>query len=192
MLLKANENISRRYYGFAYFRFEDQEAAPKINNLIGEYRTLRGPHLRELKSSCNDIARIYDSKIKSKFGALFTIHHQTLGRIFGKPTTLKDAQQLFETLGDADRVMVDYIERTYLNELDKFVNDIDDAMDNKDLLSAERRRLGFKAESRERVKQLEDLNDDLSDLVNKFADLAGTPVTLPSENECLKDLPQQT
>jgi hypothetical protein len=190
MILKANENISRWFNQFAYFNFgtasEINNTKTKLNDLIADYKTKKNNNLLEMKFNCGDFYRIYEEKIKSKFGTLFARKHEIWGRIFGKKTTIENAERLFQDLGDADRGMISYIEDNYLTNLDNFIKEIENAMRENNLSKAERRRLEFKEETEEIRNQVEELNKSLGKLVMKFADMAQTPVTLVSDNDCLK------
>jgi hypothetical protein len=82
--------------------------------------------------------------------------------------------------------MINYIADEYISRLDSFVKDVENAIDESDPLKAERRRLDFKKETSDMRTHLENLNDELGDLVIKFANFAGTPVTLISDEDCMK------
>jgi hypothetical protein len=85
--------------------------------------------------------------------------------------------------------MVEYVENEYLLKLDKYLDKIEDAVDKDKLPKAEKLRLKFKLETKDIRERVEKLNSDLGELVIRFADLAKTPVTLVSDNDCLKEKP---
>lgn len=167
-ILDANENTLRWFNEFRYFNFKDSDSAIKFTNKVMEYKTLKGGgKFQQLKYSCADIGSIYHRDISNKLLSFFSDHSKQ-----------EDAQGIFERLSQADGEMVAFVVNEVFGKLDKFVDSAESAVDNSNLDEAERRRMEFKRETSDIVRLLEEANDELTELVIKFASLARIPITI--------------
>ena len=64
------------------------------------------------------------------------------------------------------------------SQLDYFIEQVENDVDYHNFDEAEKRRLEFKKGTKEIAQQLEIFNDDLTELVIKFANIAKVPITL--------------
>jgi hypothetical protein len=90
----------------------------------------------------------------------------------------EEIRRVFTDLGNADLDMVAFIYDTVVGGIDNFVRDVEEDVDRADLNGAETRRLQFKVDSAALSERLERFASGLSDLVLRYAGLAGRPVTL--------------
>jgi hypothetical protein len=167
-ILKANENVSRWFFRFLYFDFQTTNARSEFLKAVQEYKTMKsGPEFHQLKFSCHEIQGIYHQNISSKIGLWFTNQQQ-----------IDTAQGIFEKLTSVDGSMVLFISEDVIGRLDMFINEVELAVDNGDLNTAEKQRLEFKRRSQEIVQLLEWFSGKLSGLVIDFATIAQIPITI--------------
>jgi hypothetical protein len=162
-LLEANENMARWRIDFLYFDFLAPNAREQFLNLVKAYRSTKaGPGFHDMKYRCGDIRDIYDRDIASKIADMFPADQ----------ATADEARSAFVSLGTADGSMVEFIYDMVIGDIDKFVHDAEQYVDQSDFNSAEIRRLEFKVASAELSERLERFGNQLSDLVLQYARLA--------------------
>lgn len=168
-LLVANENMAKWLNRFLYFDFRDPAARTQFLDLVEDYRnTKSGVGFHDMKFSCGDVFFIYQRNIEGKLAEIFP----------GDEHACDEAKQAFQRLGDADGRMVGFIYDAVIGGIDDRVRDAEDRVDRSDLNAAEEKRLKFKVSSATLTARLERFGGELSDLVLKYARLAGRPVTL--------------
>jgi hypothetical protein len=167
-LLKANENLSRWFYRFRYFDFNNPNGRSEFLTAIKEYKNMKnGPEFQQLKFSCSDIGGIYYMNIESKIGKWFSDSHK-----------MEEAKGVFARLTDADADMIAFVFDEVIGRLDAFLGKVENEVDLGNLDRAEELRLEFKSETKEIAQQLERFSDELSDLTINFAKIARVPITI--------------
>lgn len=166
-ILTPNDNIVECFNQFLYFNFSSQNAQSDFNQRILDYKNSKSNNLRQFKFSCSDISTIYFRNIEKK-----------IGNFFSNKSKLEDAKAIFEKLTNADVAMLDMLDNNVLAKLDKYIDDVEPSVSNGDLDSAEKKRLEFKQECKDILKELENFSNELSDLTITFAKLAHVPLTV--------------
>lgn len=169
ILLTSNENMARWLNRFTQFNFRADDARKQFLTLVGEYNTAKtGPELRQMKWPCGEIRHIYDDHIRPDMTDMFVQSEVPPERL--------DAA--FKGLGYADDDMVAFIYETVVGGIDGFLKTAEPAVDANKLDAAEQARLEFKVSARQLSERLERLGGGLSDLLLRYARIAGRPVTI--------------
>jgi hypothetical protein len=167
-LLNANERTANLLYRFRSFDFRSPSARSEFLDACKEFNKMKtSGELNNLKFSCHDIRMIYRRDIQQKVGRWFT-----------DPQKLEAAKGIFEQMGCADEDMVSFIVEKVVGRINAFIKEVDDLVGSNHLNEAEKYRLRFKTETGEIALNIEYFNNELSDLVMKFSEIAGVPLTL--------------
>jgi hypothetical protein len=166
-LSRANSNMARLLNGFLYFDFLAEDARSSFLALVKDYRDLKASdRFHELKYSCGDIALIYGRHIEG-----------SLGGWFGRPEKKDEAADIFEELGSADADMVAFLHGQLTDTLDGFVAETERLVRGGRFDEAEAAQLRLNVKCAELSEKIERFSSGLSDLVLRFANLAGRRAT---------------
>jgi hypothetical protein len=167
-ILAANERLSNWLHRFRYFDFRSSGARQEFLKTIQEFKTMEtGSGIQGLKFSCRDIRQIYLRDINGKIGSLFANQRK-----------LDEVKFVFDRLTDSDGDMVTFVTVQVVRRIDSFITEVESYVDAGNLSEAEKCRLKFKTETNETAQMLEKFGSDLSELVIKFAEIAGVTLTL--------------
>lgn len=158
-ILDGNENVVRWFNKFLYFDFTTLDAQKRFFDLKSEYEVLKtGSGYQDLKFNCGEIQYIYHNRISSK--------------IWFKGEKLKETQDIFEKLTNADGSMVGFVFNEVFGKLSEFADEAEKFVDNKRFDEAEEARLKFKVKSRGIIQRLQQFSGELSALVLDFTEKA--------------------
>ena len=169
-LLIANENLARWLNRFLYFDFQDDGAGRRFRKTVRKYRNAKAAgKLREMKFRCGDIRIIYDKDIGHR-----------LPEMYPDEQAQESTAIAFSELYSADIDMVNLIYNDVVAGIERFCAEAGDFVDHSKFNEAEALRLEYKVSSADLSQHVERLADRLSDLVLKFAQVTGRPVSLRS------------
>lgn len=158
-ILDGNENVVRWFNKFLYFDFTASDARKQFFDLKSEYEALKaGSGYQALKFDCGEIQTIYHKRIASK--------------TWFKGKKLKESEDIFDKLTNADGSMVGFVFNEVFGKLSEFANEAEKFVDSKNFDEAEEARLRFKVKSQKIVQRLQLFSSELSELVLDFSEKA--------------------
>lgn len=166
-ILTPNDNLIVCFNQFLYHSFSEQNAQSDFNQRVADYQNSRKVNIRQFKFSCSALEYIYFQNIENK-----------IGNIFSDKSKLEDVAGIFQKLISADADMLITLEDNVLKKLDNYIEEVEGLVNTDQLGEAEEKRLEFKQECKEMLKELNDFSNELSGLTITFAKLAQIPLTL--------------
>lgn len=169
-LLLSVENLKRWFNRFSYFIF-DTESIKYIQEdffkLVSEYKTLKESDIRELSISIKTIENL-DYKLNEELRRENYLERDELRslELVVKPITSFPARN-GNVFPGAD--LVSHVTLNVIAALDRYIEDLEPIVEIKDYGRAERQRLYFKKETKNLYKEIERLEENFTELVERFA-----------------------
>jgi hypothetical protein len=170
LLQMGNRNVGAWLTDFRYkvdFNQDEDQVRTNFFTIVANYKANKSSQLSDLDVACNDIYRIYNSTIKPQLGTLIPNKKKR-----------EEAEQVFVYLSIIDRHWLEFVEQGVIGMLDKFVDDAERKIRANNMDGAARSYSQFLEESTDLATQLEEFTGALTRLMNRFADISGTPVTV--------------
>jgi hypothetical protein len=175
LLRKGNKKVADWIYRFRYqvdFLQDANQARTTFLAAAQDYKTLRSDQMDQLTLTCHDIRRIYYNDIEPK-----------LGELLEEGESQKKAKQVFEELSHVDNDWLDFVRKELIWRLGTFADNTENQVRAHHMDAALKSHLKFIEESTEVSKQLDEFHGALTKLMDRFADIAGTPVTLSEHRD---------
>lgn len=167
-LQSANQKVTGWMFRFRYLDFQQEENQVRTTFFATsqEYMTLKSSQMHQLTITCHDIGRIYRDNLQPILGELL------------EPEPQKKTEHVFEELSNLDNEWLSFVHVELFLRLDAFVNTVEKQILDRDMDGAADSHRKFIEKSTEVSTQLNSFTGALTSLVDRFADIAGTPATL--------------